>query len=114
MQGSWRLALQKSIKNFRKKGATSVTDEPPSKRSKWQLESTSEIDQEAYEEAVENLKAELRGKGNGKQRTIKNIMEATRTIHCQWIREERPLMAEVLLKFPCLAFSKWVKIFYCL
>lgn len=70
------------------------------------------MDQQAYEEAVVNLKAELKTKGKGKHKTIKNIMEATRTNRCQWIHDERLLMAEVLLKFPCLAFSKWVKIFY--
>lgn len=115
MQGSWRLSLRNAFKNFRKKSANSVTtDERPSKRTKWQVESTSEIDQQAYEEAVENLKAELKKKGKGKHKTIKNIMEATRTIRCQWINEKRPLMAEVLLKFPCLAYSKWVKMFYCM
>ena len=70
------------------------------------------MDQEAYEEAVESLKAELKTKNKGKHKTIKSIMEATRTNRCQWIQEKHPLMADVLLKFPCLAFSKWVKISY--
>ena len=72
------------------------------------MDSTSEIDDEAYEEAVESLKAQMKNKSKGKQKMIKNIMEATRPMRCRWIKEERPLMADVLLKFPCLAFSKWV------
>lgn len=108
-QGSWRLSLRNAFKNFRRKGAHS-RDEPPSKRSKWQVEGSLEIDQETYEEAVVNLKAELKKKGKGRQKAIKDIMDTTRVIRCQWI-QERPLIAEVFLKFPCLAFSKWVRIF---
>lgn len=74
------------------------------------MEDTSEIDKEAYEEAVANLKAELKKKGKGRQKAIKNIMDTMRTICCQWI-QEHPLIAEVLEKFPCLAFSKWVRYF---
>ena len=55
---------------------------PPSK-TKWDVESTSEIDQESYEEAVENLKAELKKKSKGKYKTIKNLMDTTRAIHCR-------------------------------
>lgn len=109
-QGSWRISLRNSFKNFRRKGNSSGEVEPPSKRGKWQVEDLSEIDKEAYEEAVENLKEALKKKSKDRQKVIKTIMETTRAIRCQWI-QEHPMIAEVLEKFPCLAYSRWVRYF---
>lgn len=46
----------------------------------------------------------------GKHSTVKHLMELTRVKRCQWIQQDRPLISEVVEKFPCLAFSKWVRI----
>ena len=35
-------------------------------------------------------------------------MELTKLRRHGWIREDRPMILEVLKKFPCLATSKWV------
>lgn len=79
------------------------------------LEEISDIDEEVYEEAIRDLKLEMKKGGKnkvtGKHSTIRHIMQATRKKRCQWIQESRPLIAEVIEKFPYLAFSKWVRIY---
>ena len=111
-QASWRLSLRNSFKNFRRKGSDCQNEEPPSKRMKFHLEDAPEISEEEYEEAIQNLKAELKkgGKRVGKHSTVKHLMELTRAKRCHWIQQDRPLISEVVDKFPCLAFSKWVRI----
>ena len=111
-QASWRLSLRNSFKNFRRKGSDCHHDEPPSKRMKFHLKDLPEITEEEYEEAIENLKAELKkgGKRMGKHSAVKHLMELTRAKRCQWVQQDRPLISEVVEKFPCLAFSKWVRI----
>ena len=37
-------------------------------------------------------------------------MDLTRVKRCQWIQQDRPLILEVVEKFPCLASTKWVRI----
>ena len=100
--------MRTSFKNFRRKDTES--EEQPSKRSKIQVDDVEEIDEDEYEEAVQTLKVEFKkgGKNKGKHSTIKNLMEKTRKLRCQWIKEKHPLISEVLEKFPCLASSKWV------
>ena len=113
-QGSWRLSLRNSFKNFRKKSkGLSKVREPPSKQRKLDLEDESDIDDELYEEALCDLKSEMKkggkNKATGKHTTIKHIMQITRKKRCQWIQEQHPLISEVIEKFPCLAFSRWVR-----
>ena len=106
--------MRNSFKNFRKKSkGLSKGREPPSKQRKVDLEDGSDIDDEVYEEALSNLKAEMKkggkSKATGKHTTIKHIMQLTRKRRCQWIQEEHPLISDVVQKFPCLAFSRWVR-----
>ena len=35
-------------------------------------------------------------------------MQVTRAKRCEWIQKDRPLILEVIKKFPCLASTKWV------
>ena len=107
-QASWRLSLRNSFKNFRRKGSDCHHDEPPSKRMKFHLKDLPEITEEEYEEAIENLNAELKkgGKRMGKHSAVKHLMKLTRAKQCQWVQQDCPLILEVVEKFPCLAFSK--------
>jgi len=79
---------------------------------KFHLENAPEISEEEYEEAIQNLKEELKkgGKRMGKHSTVKHPMGITRMRRCQWIQQDHPLISEVMEKFPCLAYSKWVRI----
>ena len=91
--------------------------EPASKQRKFDVEEMSEIDDELYEEAIRDLKAEMKkgekNKSTGKHSRIKHIMKITRKKRCQWIQESSPLITEVIEKFPSLAFSRWVRIYTC-
>ena len=102
--------MRTSFKNFRRKD-NDETEEQPTKRSKIQVDDGEELDDDdEYEEAVQALKGEFKkgGKGKGKHSTIKNLMEKTRKLQYKWIREEHPLISEVIEKFPTLSSSKWV------
>ena len=41
---------------------------------------------------------------------IKNLMEKTKLRRYQWIRQDRPLILEILDKFPYLSTSRWVSL----
>jgi len=81
--------------------------EPPSKQSRWEVEEASEIDETAYKDAIKDLEEAMKKKGKGKYKEIKEIMDNTRVLCC-WLIQEGPLIADVLLKFPCLALSKLI------
>ena len=108
--------MRHAFKNFRKKNkGRCATEEPPAKQRKFDAEEMSDIDDDLYEESIHDLKVEMKkggkGKATGKHSTVKHIMEVTRKKRCQWIQEERPLITEVIEKFPCLAFSKWIRMY---
>ena len=71
------------------------------------------VDEDEYEEAVEKLQEEYKRK-KGKKTTshsyIKNLMDKTKLRRHQWIRQDRPLILEILDKFPYLSTSRWVNL----
>lgn len=64
---------------------------------------------EEYEERVAELRAEWKkGRKNRNQSSIKSLMESTRDTRHKWIVHARPLVSDVLHKFPSLKDSKVV------
>ena len=83
--------------------------ETPSKRLKLSTEGSQEITDEECKETMDELNQEYKkSKRERNHATIKHLMEATKQHRRKWIMEERPLMSEVLDKFPFLASSKQV------
>lgn len=91
--------------------ADSLITEPSPKRLRLYTEEDAEVDEEEYEEAVEVLQDEYNNKKNKKgssHKVIKDLMEKTKQRRHQWIRRDRPMITEVLEKFPVLRTSRWV------
>lgn len=95
-------------------GSTSpFTEVAAPKKARLYSEDELPIDEEEYQEAVEKLQEEYRNK-KGKKSTnhsiIKNLMEKTKLRRHEWIRKDRPLILEILDKFPYLSTSRWVSL----
>ena len=114
--------MRTAFKNFRRDRPdengqpttpTTATGGPPSKRLRVSMnDSTTQLTQEEYEDAVTELKQAYRG--NKKKRnyaTIKLLMESTQPQRREWILEKRPLVAEIVEMFPFLSSSKTVSLF---
>lgn len=93
-------------------------ESPPPKRMKLQLDINDEleIDEEEYEEALKQMQEEyksrsVKGKEGRSSSTIKHLMGKTRLQRLKWIQDERPLVSEVLKKFPFLKTNRWVCLF---
>ena len=71
-----------------------------------------EITEDGYEEAIRQIKTEYqKGSRGGKNHaTLKQLMDKTQKRRVQWIREDRPLLSEIVATFPCLKTSKGVYI----
>lgn len=112
-QGSWKLSLRTSFKNFRRHyDKNDAAEEPLAKRLRLlYTEDEADIGDDEYEEAVKELqehkakKLGKKGKGHGH---IKRLMEITRVRRYQWIHIEQPLISDILNKFPYLSTHKWV------
>ena len=119
------MSLRNSFKNFRKshplsnvddlestKRVQDTVDGPPSKRRKTQQDQEDalvECDEDEYEEAVAMLKDEWKkGRKSRSQATIKELMDKTAQLRRRWIEAQRPLVSDVLGKFPCLSQSRAV------
>ena len=120
-QGSWKLSLRNAFKNFRKHYRTETEDhdneihtagEPHAKRLRFYAGDEPPIGDEEYEEAIEKLQEDYRSKGKNRKGKghgyVKNLMEITRIRRHQWIQSGRPLISDILEKFPHLSISKWV------
>ncbi len=67
------------------------------------------VEGEEYEEAVQELSKEWKkGKKNRSQAIIKDLMAKTDVGRRNWITKEKPLIADVVLKFPCFSSSRMV------
>ena len=91
--------------------ADSLTTEHPRKRLRLYSEEDMVLDDEEYEEAVQALQDEYNNKKNKKgsnHKVVKDLMEKTKKNRHQWIRQDRPMITEVLYKFPVLQTSRWV------
>ena len=70
-----------------------------------------EFNEDEYEEAVQALQDEYRNEKSSKgsnHKVIKELMEKTKKNHHKWIHEDRPMIREVLDKFPVLRTCRWV------
>lgn len=69
-----------------------------------------DITDEEYEEAIEQIKTEQqKGSTGGKNHAIlKQLMDKTQKRRAQWIRDERPMVSEIIATFPCLNTIKGV------
>ena len=111
--------MRNALKNFRKdypkkKGIATddhATAVPPLKRCKLYCDDEGYIDDEEYEEALDELRTHGPPKKGGNHKEVKRLMELTKLRRHKWIREESPLVFEVVNKFPYLATSKWVSIY---
>ena len=117
MQGSWKLGLRNAFKNFRKNYTKNIdpanddntTNDPPAKRCKlYHDDDDGYIDDEEYVEALSELKAYGPPKKGNNHKDVKRLMELTKLRRQQWIRDEKPLVFEVVDRFPYLATTKWV------
>lgn len=120
IQGSWKQSLRNSFKNFRrdhpldgscqperKKKDTSL--QPPSKRQK--TCTNEQVTEDEYEAAVKDLQDEWKkGRKGRNQGKIKELMETTLHNRRCWIIEERPLVSQVISKFPALKQSRMVRL----
>ena len=109
------MALRNAFKNFRKgcpkkkKADAPSFLEPPSKRVRVYTGNEEDIEEDEYQEALEKLKELGKHKRGGDHKELKRLMELTKLRRHDWIRKDRPLIQEVIDKFPCLATSKWVR-----
>ena len=121
IQGSWKQSLRNSFKNFRRdhffdennqstKRQSAASSQPPSKRHKAQLDECETLSEDDYEEALAELQTEWKkGKKGGRNHSvIKQLMEKTASTRHRWITDERPLVSQVLEKYPLLKESRMV------
>ena len=84
---------------------------PPSKRRKTlqDQEDTVECNEDEYKQAVTMLKDKWKkGHKSRSQATIKELMDKTAQLRRSWIEAQRPLVSDLLAKFPCLSQSRTV------
>lgn len=85
-----------------------MSTEPPTKKVRLYSDDDGQIDDDMYMEALEQLQIHGKHKKSGNHKELKRLMELTKVRRHQWIREERPMIFDVIEKFPCLATNKWV------
>ena len=120
------MSLRNSFKNFRRDHptnengepivkrtvASSKNLEPPSKRMRSHEDDSNgqELNDDEYEGMIKELQAEYRkGRKEGRnQALLKQLIEKTRRGRRRWIENERPLVSEVVERFPCLRTSRMV------
>ena len=59
-------------------------------------------------EAFQQLQELASQKKGGNHKELKHRMELTKRRRHQWIREQCPMMFDVIEKIPCLSTNKWV------
>jgi len=123
IQGTWKESLRTSFKNYRRSsddepslhkpaGETSqcATSKPPSAKRFKLDQSTTNITDEEFDKSLESLKAEfMKNKKSRNQAEIKNLMDLTFDRRRVWITQERPLVNDIVKKFPPLKSSKSVR-----
>ena len=73
------------------------------------------MSQEEYDEAIETLQDEFKkksGKHKGSSSTVKHLLDKTRRLRLVWVQDERPLVTEVIKRFPHLKLNRWVCCYY--
>ena len=125
VQGSWKQSLRNSFKNFRrdhpaeaaptnKRPLTSnISEEPPSKRSNTAVEEADESDEDEYDKTVADLSTEWKkGTNRRSQALVRDLLQKTARGRRKWITQERPLVFEVVTKFPCFKTSRMVSVWF--
>lgn len=122
-KGSWKESLRTSFKNFRRDHPTekrssneSPADQIPAKKLKTipaddRYEDLEDED-ESYDAALTDLTAECKKGRKGNQVVIKRLMAKCEAKRRNWITTERPLISDVLKKFPPLSNTRMVTTFY--
>ena len=90
--------------------------EPPSKRMRSHDDSDGpELNDDEYEKTIKKLQTEYKKgrKGGKNQALLKQLIEKTRRGRRRWIENERPLVSEVVGRFPCLGTSRMVRFLDC-
>ena len=66
-----------------------------------------EYDEDEYEVAVSDLAEEWsKGRRSRSQGVIKDLMDKTAPQRRKWIEQDRPLVSDVLSKYPCFGHSR--------
>ena len=84
---------------------------PPSKRRKTtpDEDESVEYDKDEYEAALSDLAEEWsKGRRSRSQAVIKELMDKTAPQRRKWIEQDRPMVSDVLSKYPCLGHSRSV------
>ena len=72
-----------------------------------------EMDDDQYAQDVSELQGEWgKGSKSRSQAVLKTLMDKTRALRRKWIEEDRPMVAAIMERFPCLAHSRQVYVFY--
>lgn len=120
LQGTWKESLRTAFKNFRRPddesslnksstGESSSKSKPPSSK-RFKLDQSSQtITDEEFDESLESLRVEFtKSKKSRNQAEIKRLMDLTFDRRRLWITQERPLVNDIVKKFPPLKSSKSV------
>lgn len=116
--------MRTSFKNFRRDhplspinnarvltSSRAEAEGPPSKRRKSTAsgEENHEYDEDEYEKAILDLTEEWKkGRRSRSQAVVKELMDKTRPHRRRWIEQDRPMVSDVLSKFPCFVHSRTV------
>lgn len=116
--------MRNSFKNFRRDhpdderpkraGGASLNLAPPSKRHKTPADfEDDELSEEEYKQAIEDLKTEWKKGRSGRSQTkLKKLMDQTHKARRQWIMNEKPMVHDIVKKFPPLKHSRFVSIIF--
>ena len=119
VQGSWKMSLRNSFKNFRR-DHTNIISPSSKKRDSSHLDGTSnskkgksDITSQEYHDSVKQLCSEWKkGRKKRSRVVVKELMEYTAGFRRKWIVEENPMISQVIKNFPPLMESKMVRIHY--
>lgn len=68
-----------------------------------------EYDEDEYEAALSDLADEWsKGRRSRSQAVVKELMDKTAPQRRKWIEQDRPMVSDVLSKYPCFGHSRHV------
>ena len=86
---------------------------PPSKRRKVtpDEDESMEYDEDEYEAALSDLADEWsKGRRSRSHAVVKELMDKTAPQRRKWIEQDRPMVSDVLSKYPCFGHSRHVSV----
>ncbi len=70
-----------------------------------------EYDEDEYEAALSDLADEWsKGRRSRSQAVVKELMDKTAPQRRKWIEQDRPMVSDVLSKYPCFGHSRHVSV----